>query len=162
MRFRSTVLLATLVITPVCADRIKASNSNERHIIASDRLPDIGFEGEGGEGDGGNVIGLSHLLRGGSFKAQHSAEAKITAMASFVFIGAAVAVVVSGGDVGSGGGSGEGVGGDNGVHRGGGFLGPARSVRHSMHEHLIVIFGLMAKCRVHVETGTHSQQAIAA
>ncbi len=31
-----------------------------------------------------------------------------------------------------------------------------------MHEHLIVIFGLMAECRVHVETGAHSQQAIAA
>ncbi len=55
--------------------------------------------------DGGNVIGSSHLLRGGSFEAQHSAEAKIAAMASFTFIGAAVAVVVSGGDVGGGGGS---------------------------------------------------------
>jgi hypothetical protein len=31
-----------------------------------------------------------------------------------------------------------------------------------MHEHLIMIFGLMAELRVHVETGARSQQAIAA
>jgi hypothetical protein len=31
-----------------------------------------------------------------------------------------------------------------------------------MHEHLIVIFGLMAERRVHVEIGARSQQAIAA
>jgi hypothetical protein len=105
MRFRSTVLLVTLVITPVCAERINASNSNERHIIASDRPPEVGFEGEGVKVDGGNVIGSSRLLRGGSFGAQHSAEAKIAAMASFALICDAVAVVVSGGDVGGGGGS---------------------------------------------------------
>jgi hypothetical protein len=110
MRFRSTVLLATLAITPVSAERINASNSNERHIIASDRPPEVGFEGEGGEGDGGNVIGLSCLLWGGSFKAQHSTEAKIAAMASFAFIGTALAVVVSGGDVGGGSGSRDGGG----------------------------------------------------
>ncbi len=55
--------------------------------------------------DGSNVIGLSRLLRGGSFKAQHLAGAKIAAVASFPLICAAVAVVVSGGDVGGGGGS---------------------------------------------------------
>jgi hypothetical protein len=105
MRFRFTVLLVTLAITPACAERIHVSNSNECHIIASDRLPEVGFEGEGVKVDGGNLIGSSRLLRGGSFEAQHSAEAKIAAMASFAFIGAAVAVVVSGGDVGGGGGS---------------------------------------------------------
>ncbi len=105
MRFRSTVLLVTLAITPVWAERINASNSNERHIIASDRPPEVGFEGEGVKVDGGNVIGSSCLLRGGSFEAQHLAEAKIVAMASFALICAAVAVVVSGGDVGGGGGS---------------------------------------------------------
>ncbi len=44
-------------------------------------------------------------------------EAKIAAMASFAFIGAAVAVVVSGGDVGGGVGSRDG-GGNNGVRWG--------------------------------------------
>ncbi len=73
MRFCSTVLLATLAITPVYAERIKASNSNERHIIPSNSPPEVSFEGEGGEGGGGNVIGLSRLLRRGSFEAQHSA-----------------------------------------------------------------------------------------
>jgi hypothetical protein len=105
MRFRFTVLLVTLAITPACAEGIHASNSNERHIIASNRPPEVGFEGEGVKVDGGNIIGSSLLLRGGSFKAQHSAEAKIAAMASFALIGAAVAVVVSGGDVGGCGGS---------------------------------------------------------
>jgi hypothetical protein len=105
MRFRSTVLLVTLAITPFCAEHINASNSNERHIIASNRPPEVGFEGEGVKFDSGNVIGSSCLLQGGSFEAQHSAEAKIAAMASFTLICTAVAVVVSGGDVGSGGGS---------------------------------------------------------
>ena len=31
-----------------------------------------------------------------------------------------------------------------------------------MHEHLVVIFGLMAQRRVHLKTGARSQQAIAA
>jgi hypothetical protein len=105
MRFQSTVLLITLVITPVCPEHINASNSNERHIIASDRPPEVSFEGEGVKIDGGNVIGSSCLLRGGSFEAQHLAEAKIAAMASFALICTAVAVVVSGGDVGGSGGS---------------------------------------------------------
>ncbi len=60
--------------------------------------------------DGGNVIGLSRLLQGGSFEAQNFTEAKIAAMASFAFIGAAVAVVVSRGDVGIGEVSGDGGG----------------------------------------------------
>jgi hypothetical protein len=111
MRFHSAVFLATLAITPVCAKHMKGSNSNEAHVITSNRPPEISFEGEGGKGDGRNVIGSSRLLRGGSFKAQHLAEAMIAAMASFTFIGAAVAVVVSGGDVGGGGGSGAGGGG---------------------------------------------------
>ncbi len=45
--------------------------------------PEVGFEGEGVKVDGSNIIGSSRLLRGRSFKAQHSAEAKIAAMASF-------------------------------------------------------------------------------
>jgi hypothetical protein len=35
----------------------------------------------------------------------------------------------------------------------GDFLGPARIVRAEMHTHLIIIFGVMAKWRIHVEMG---------
>ncbi len=47
--------------------------------------------------------------------------------------------------------------------KGGGlFLGPARIVHAEMHAHPCIIFGVMAKRHVHVETGTCSQRAIAA
>ena len=42
------------------------------------------------------------------------------------------------------------------------FPGPARVIRPDMHEHLIVIFGLMAERSVHLEMGECSQRAIAA
>jgi len=67
---------------------------------------------------------------------------------------AAVAGVVSVGDVGGGAIVG---GGNSGAHRRGvGFPGPARIIRPDMHGHLVVIFGLMAERRVHLELGTHS------
>ena len=43
-----------------------------------------------------------------------------------------------------------------------GFPVPVRVIRPDMHEHLVVIFGLMAERRVHLETGARSQRAIAA
>ena len=42
------------------------------------------------------------------------------------------------------------------------FPGPARVIRPDMHEHLVVIFGLMAERRVHLEIGARSQRAISA
>ena len=40
------------------------------------------------------------------------------------------------------------------------FPDPARVIRPDMHKHLVVIFGLMAERRVHLETGARSQRAI--
>jgi hypothetical protein len=85
--------------------------------------------------------------------------------------GAAVAAVVSRGNVGDGGSSSSGGGGvrcgggggNSGVRwRGGVFPDPARIIRPNMHEHLVMIFRLMAEQGVHVETGTCSQKAFAA
>ncbi len=155
MRFRSAVLLATLVIAPICAECIK--DSDERHVIDSTLSADgvdcsdgglrssgnnsdggggcdtirrrtaggvaVGWEkkdavvvgGEGGDGDDGDnvrasgigddstVIAFRQLLRGGEFRVQHSSEAMFAAIA---FVGAAVAAVVSRGDVGGSAGGG--------------------------------------------------------
>ena len=102
-------------------------------------------------------------LRGKQSNAQHSSGAVFVVMASFAFISAAIiAVVLVGGDVGGDGSvrgnDGDGGGRNNsGVRRGIGFPGPARIIRPNMHEHLIVIFWLMAERRVHVESGARSQ-----
>ncbi len=56
-----------------------------------------------GIGDDSTVIASRQSLRGGDFRAQHTSEAMFAAIA---FVGAAVATVVSGGDVGSGAGGG--------------------------------------------------------
>ncbi len=52
-----------------------------------------------GIGDGSTIIASRQLLRGGDFRAQHSSESMFAAIA---FVGAAVAAVVSGGNVGGG------------------------------------------------------------
>jgi hypothetical protein len=100
MRFQSAALLATLVIVPTCAERLKIPN--ERPDISSTVEGDIiaGGDGSGGNGGvGGNVVIASRRsLRGQpSKKAQHSSEAMLAAIASFAFIGAAVLTIVSGG-----------------------------------------------------------------
>ena len=78
---------------------------------------------------------------------------------AIAFVGAAFAVVVSVGDLGGGAIVG---GGDSGAHQSGaGFPGPARIVRPDMHDHLLVIFGLMTERRVHLELGSRSARAIA-
>ncbi len=104
-------------------------------------------------GDDSTIIASRQLLQGGDFRAQHSSEAMFVAIA---FVGAAVAVVVSGGNVGGGAGGGIVGGRNSGAHWRVGFPGPARIVRPNMHEHLVVIFGLIAKRRVHLELGARS------
>jgi hypothetical protein len=56
-----------------------------------------------GIGDDSTVIASRQALQGGDFRAQHSSEAMLAAIA---LIGTAVAAVVSGGDVGGGAGGG--------------------------------------------------------
>ena len=110
-----------------------------------------------GTDDDGSVIYSRQLLRGGYFSAQHSSEAMI--FAAIALVGAVVAAVVSIGDLGGGAVVG---GGNSGARRrGAGFPGPARIVRADMHDHLLVIFGLMAERRVHLELGSRSARAIA-
>jgi hypothetical protein len=107
MRSHTTTLFAALALAPTCAECLKIPN--EHPGISSTKHGSIaGGGGEGGN-DGGTVLVTRQLLRGQPSKAQHSAQAMFTVMASFAFVGTAVAAVVSGGDVGdSGGGGGEG------------------------------------------------------
>ena len=99
MRFRSAALLATLVIVPTCAKRLKIPN--ECPDISSTVEGNIIAGGDGGGGDGGVggdvFIACRQSLRGQpSKKAQHSSEAMLAAIASFAFICTAVLTIVSG------------------------------------------------------------------
>ncbi len=167
MQFRAAALHAALVLVPACAERLYVVPDMHPGISSIEGGIMIARGDEWGGGDGGAVIAPRRFLRGKQSKAQHSAGAVIAVMASFAFISAAVIAVVVGGDVGGGGsvsGNGGGGGGGNNsvVRRGIGFPGPARIVRPNMHEHLILIFWLMAERRVHVESGARSKRAIAA
>ncbi len=111
-----------------------------------------------GTGYSSTAIASRQLLQGGDFRAQHSSEAMFAAIA---FVGAAVAAVARGCNVDAGTGGGVVGGGNSGARWRVRFPGPARIVRPNMHEHLVVIFGLMAKHRVHLELGARSAQTIA-
>ena len=79
-----------------------------------------------GIGSNSTVIASRRLLRGGHFRAQHSAEAVFTAIASLAFVRTAIAAIVNGDNVGGDAARGEGSGGNSGAHQRGRFPGPAK------------------------------------
>jgi hypothetical protein len=162
MRFCSLAPLAALGITPGFAQY----RSNEHRNVNSTPAVQVVSRAGAGAGAGAShsaapsrspasgVIASRRCLRGGLNNHLDAAmpPMHLSAIAFFVFFGAASLVAVVG------------VGGGNGSSqtRGGLFPGPARIVCAEINAHLSIIFGVMAKRRIHVETDTRSQRAIAA
>ncbi len=134
MRFHHAFFLAALAIAPVCAEHIKVSD--ERGIVDSTLSAVGGVDCGGGGlcssgGGGGGGLGCDQIIR--------------RRMVGAIW---AAAPLLGGGNSAA-------------RRRGAGFPGPARIIRPDMHDHLLVIFGLMAELRVHLELGSRRARAIA-